>query len=413
MKKNLPFRHIFIYISLISALISLAVLIFINSDFYNKEAEFSIYTSLLLFIGLIFLLLFIIFLYLYIKLPKDFMNIVMEESKDGVFLLNFRYRIIHYNKKLLDIIKLSAIPEEKSKYKIVFRNIPGLISIIEQAVKLRQPINKEIHYENVPIKIRIIPLLIFNRFVYAYALFFSDKENTFYSKRTKQWAETVQKMAHDIKTPLSSVSVGLKTLQYEIGSENIAGKPAIFNEIKVMRDEINRVHKMTQSFLKFANLKEPKTQPADIHRVLQNAVNRFDSYFNNDINLTLNLEPQTGLFFFDKQQMEIVFNILLENAIEAMNGSGIIKITSALNNNITKGNSSYIELQISDNGPGIAKNKQSDIFEPYSTTKRNGTGMGLAIARKIIEDHNGNISVYSMTNHGTTFTITLPYITEK
>jgi signal transduction histidine kinase len=100
---------------------------------------------------------------------------------------------------------------------------------------------------------------------------------------------------------------------------------------------------------------------------------------------------------------------VIENAIEALQGEGIILISNALIQKPEENFRSYIEIEITDNGPGISDEIKKKIFEPFFTTKEEGTGMGLPLARKIMEDHDGQIEIQSQEGKYTRVRLLFPF----
>ena len=103
----------------------------------------------------------------------------------------------------------------------------------------------------------------------------------------------------------------------------------------------------------------------------------------------------------DATQLKQAFGIIITNGYQAMNGNG--KLTVSINRN-----NEGVEIAISDTGEGIAHEDMSRIFDPFVTTKEMGVGLGLAITKRVVEDHDGKIRVGSRLAEGTTFTISLP-----
>lgn len=102
-----------------------------------------------------------------------------------------------------------------------------------------------------------------------------------------------------------------------------------------------------------------------------------------------------------------VFHILIENAIDAMKGKGRITISASLADPPLE--KPYVSVEVKDNGPGIPENIRDRIFEPYVTSKKAGTGMGLVLARKMAADNGGNLKIaYSKKRIGTSIQLTLP-----
>jgi signal transduction histidine kinase len=121
------------------------------------------------------------------------------------------------------------------------------------------------------------------------------------------------------------------------------------------------------------------------------------------------LEAQTDLLDGDAHQLEQAFVNLLLNGVEAINTSGTLAVTTEL----LPGEAGqlpkrWMRIRVADSGGGITQENMSRLFEPFFTTKQNGTGLGLAVTRRIIEEHNGSIQVESQAGTGTTFTVMLP-----
>jgi signal transduction histidine kinase len=111
--------------------------------------------------------------------------------------------------------------------------------------------------------------------------------------------------------------------------------------------------------------------------------------------------PHDGRFKGDIEQLKTCFSNLTINAVQAMAGGGSLKIS-------LRPQKHNIRFEVADTGPGIAPEALGQIFEPYFSTKETGIGLGLALTKKLIEDHGGQITVESVVGMGTTFTVTLP-----
>ena len=128
---------------------------------------------------------------------------------------------------------------------------------------------------------------------------------------------------------------------------------------------------------------------------------KFRGYFNGKIKIALSEELKDKFILFDKNQFIEVIQIIVENSIDALKGKGVIKFY------IENINDKFLTLVIEDNGVGIELENQGKIFEPYYTTKREGTGLGLAFAKKIVEDNLGIIIISSTHGKGTIVKIKL------
>ncbi len=114
------------------------------------------------------------------------------------------------------------------------------------------------------------------------------------------------------------------------------------------------------------------------------------------------------LFKVDRQRLEQVFTNLILNATQAMSGGGEISLQTCLGTNQNGHAPREVIITFSDTGPGIPADNQRQVFEPFFTTKARGTGLGLTVANRIIEEHGGTISIENRTENGARFVIRLP-----
>jgi signal transduction histidine kinase len=185
------------------------------------------------------------------------------------------------------------------------------------------------------------------------------------------------------------------------------------DDIKMMQNELENIQTMTRNFLKFSNLDHPHFQAFNIEDVIQPTLKKYQPYLHADLNIQVSLDDDLKPVWADPQQIEMVFHILLENALAAVQDKGAISISVALAQFLDTSFTEFLEIEVADTGPGINEQDMARIFEPYFSTKSTGTGMGLAIAKKIIEDHGCSIEAYSKAGFGAVFRFNLPVTTES
>jgi signal transduction histidine kinase len=168
-----------------------------------------------------------------------------------------------------------------------------------------------------------------------------------------------------------------------------------------MRTEIKRIENLTKSFIRFTNLEKPNFQIVNVQQMIEHAIGSFKTFTNAKLQIQTNLDQQFNEIWADPQQIDKVLQILIENSIQALDGGGIIEITTSMAQYLDKPFMSFLEFEVADTGPGIASTDHQKVFEPFYTTKKEaGTGMGLPIAKKIIEEHGGKIGLYSRPGFG-------------
>jgi signal transduction histidine kinase len=228
------------------------------------------------------------------------------------------------------------------------------------------------------------------------------------SQRLKASSTMARKVVHEANTPLSIIKNYLKILERKSSVENL-------EELRIINEEIDRVAIMLG---KLSDFSEPKVQPTDrldinallseVIRILQESL-----LLSPNIDLHLNPEPLLPKVTTDKNSLKQVFINLIKNAVEAMPEGGNLYIsTRHASNNLLhdiNGDSGYVEVLISDDGPGIPNTMKSRLFEPFVTSKGEGhAGLGLSIVYNIVKELRGTITCESEEKKGTSFKIVLP-----
>ena len=208
-------------------------------------------------------------------------------------------------------------------------------------------------------------------------------------------------LAHEIKNPLSAIKTFVQLLPQKVGNPSFMEK---FN-ITVPR-EVDRINHLVEDLLELTrkrvrSLVDLKVDSL-IHQVIDlhgEELKRRQIVFQDHLNKTI------LLVHGDAETLYRAFSNLIINAIQAMPNGGTLSISSKLDSS-----SSSLEITFRDTGIGMDETTAKNIFNPFFTTKDKGVGLGLALTRKIIEDHRGTIEVVSETGIGTTFTVLLPVV---
>jgi len=341
------------------------------------------------------------------------------DSIHGMIIVNHQGKILYTNDKLHLILNITTPLSKGDNIFAVLSFRPQIKELFYKSVSSSRPVKQKIFMSDKDlrpeIEIGIKPLHFFTKNGTSYLMQFKTMPISSDSDKIQIWSRAVQKMAHDIKTPLSTVALNLKVLQTRLDRIQLpeSNRQELSDDINMMRTELQNIQIMTKNFLKFSNLDKPHFQAFDIRKTIENVLTKYQPYLNADLDIQLSVDSDIKPVWADSQQIEIVFNILVENALASLQGRGLINISVVLAQYLDRSFSDYLEVEVADTGAGIKESDKSKIFEPYYTTKQEGTGMGLAIAKKIIEDHNGTIDVYSKSNFGAVFRFSLPVIKEE
>jgi len=204
-------------------------------------------------------------------------------------------------------------------------------------------------------------------------------------------------ISHELRNPLSGIKVAAEYLLHKIKD-----KPEIIDIIVNIHNEVIFANNIITNILEHARIGKPNLEKASIKKVVEEAILTVaqQGSFNN-IEIKKYISRDLPLFNFDPMQIRQVFLNLFINSAEAMIGGGSLSIK--INYKVD-----WVITQVIDTGGGIEKSHLEKLFEPFFSTKVKGVGLGLAIAKEIIENHKGMIDVESRLGVGTTFMIRMP-----
>lgn len=207
-------------------------------------------------------------------------------------------------------------------------------------------------------------------------------------------------VAHELRNPLTSV----KLLLQHAASQGGASATIPAARLSLILEEIDRMEATIQGLLDFSRPAAPQRQVHDLRHTLKRAVHLIEGRAENQhVRREVRLGQQPLLVDGDPQQLHQVFVNLLINAIEAMPRGGTVEVT--LDDHPAD---STIHLTIRDSGQGIPPELIRRLFEPFASGKERGTGLGLAVSRRILEEHGGTIVIRPAVPHGTEVIVTLP-----
>jgi len=260
-------------------------------------------------------------------------------------------------------------------------------------VKYKGKLLSTLYYGNSPLlnKLKYYPLaLLLIIFLFAAVVYFFYRSSKI-ATQNKLWSGMAKETAHQIGTPLSSLIGWTEILK----SENT--NPEYIKEIE---KDISRLQTITERFSKIGSL--PTLEKTDIVAETKEAYQYLKTRSSKLINFSIETPEHPITVNLNKQLYSWTIENLVKNAIDAMKGKGDLKLRIAVIENLVK-------ITITDTGKGLNKNEFNSIFEPGYTTKKRGWGLGLSLARRIVEDfHNGKIKVAdSEIGKGTTMQISL------
>jgi signal transduction histidine kinase len=216
-------------------------------------------------------------------------------------------------------------------------------------------------------------------------------------------------VAHEIRNPLGSITFNLDLIHREIDSlTQVGGHPpgearTLVNE---MRAEVRRIQRVIEDYLQFARLPKLQKQPVNLNAFLEKKLAFYGSELaRENVKLRTHFDPALPTINADAEQIWQALLNLIRNSRQAMPDGGELTIG-------TWRDGGRVLLRITDNGKGMTEEQLKQLFVPFFTTKKEGTGLGLALVQQIVTEHGGHVECESTSGQGSTFTLFLP-LTEK
>jgi signal transduction histidine kinase len=208
-----------------------------------------------------------------------------------------------------------------------------------------------------------------------------------------------KQVAHEIRNPLTPMKLSIQHLRQAFKDKAPERDEILQRVTQTVIDQVEALSRIATEFSHFAKMPERKFERVDIDNLLKETINLFKEV--QGVTFIDRLSSLTDKVIADSDQLRGVFINIIRNAIQAIEKAGTITIS-------TSQEGRWCLIVISDTGLGIPEEIRSKIFEPNFSTKSEGMGIGLAIARRVIEDHGGKITCQSELGKGTTFEIRLP-----
>jgi len=225
------------------------------------------------------------------------------------------------------------------------------------------------------------------------------------SQRESAWREMAKQVAHEIKNPLTPMKLNIQLLKRVVNTNPEQAQKMVAKASNALIEQIDSLAKIASEFSNFAKMPMANNEKICLNELVENAYELFKEEEN--VQLSLDLHARDCFIWADKTQIMRVLNNLIKNAIQAIpeDQPGLIGIQLGCT-------STTAIIKVSDNGIGIPEEQAEDIFVPNFTTKSSGTGIGLAMSKKIVEMSKGFIYFESTVGEGTEFIVELPLMKE-
>ncbi len=237
----------------------------------------------------------------------------------------------------------------------------------------------------------------------GYVVVFDDVTQVLQAQRNAAWAEVARRLAHEIKNPLTPIQLSAERLQMKLGPKLDTNDAGILGRsTQTIVNQVTALKQMVDAFSQYARAPEAEMRELDFNALVNEVLILYESMGSK---IQLNLSMPSPKIIGDAALLRQVIHNLLQNAqdaLEHVENPQIVIISL-----IQEGR---LDFYVNDNGSGFPENLSQRLFEPYVTTKKKGTGLGLVIVRKIVDEHGGKISIRNVEPHGASVRVQLPLL---
>jgi two-component system nitrogen regulation sensor histidine kinase NtrY len=222
------------------------------------------------------------------------------------------------------------------------------------------------------------------------------------AQKAAAWQDVARRLAHEIKNPLTPIQLSAERLRKHFGSAPPPTRDLVAECTATIVGEVESLKGLVNEFKDFARMPAPRVESTDLHALLTDVLAIYRGT-TGDVALRPRFAESLPAVFVDPAKIHQVIRNLVNNALEAMGGHGHIDVETR---HLAAEN--RVRIVVADTGPGIPAADRDKLFLSHYSTKQRGSGVGLAIVRRIVDEHGGRIEVTDNTPHGTRFAIELP-----
>ncbi len=236
----------------------------------------------------------------------------------------------------------------------------------------------------------------------ARLLVFDDISEIVSAQRAQAWGEVARRLAHEIKNPLTPIQLSAERLERRLTGKLPDAEQAVLNKsVKTIVDQVDAMKRLVNEFRDYARLPAAVLNPVDLNELVQDISHLYESD-RGAVPLRLELEPDCPMVMGDAEQLRQVIHNLVQNAQDAseQNMASTIGVPEVVLRTQWKPDGHRVRLTVLDSGAGFAEHILKRVFEPYVTTKARGTGLGLAVVKKIADEHGARVDIANRTSGG-------------
>jgi nitrogen fixation/metabolism regulation signal transduction histidine kinase len=230
-------------------------------------------------------------------------------------------------------------------------------------------------------------------------LVFDDISEIVSAQRSQAWGEVARRLAHEIKNPLTPIQLSAERLERKLnGKLEESDQTVLSKSVKTIVDQVAAMKRLVNEFRDYARLPSAELNPLDLNGLIQDVMLLYAQEPSENATraqVITDLDPTVPTIEGDAEQLRQVVHNLIQNAQDASEAHAKVTLTTRWSPARKR-----VKLTVSDEGPGFAPSILQRAFEPYVTTKSKGTGLGLAVVKKIADEHGARLDIANLVEDG-------------
>ena len=347
---------------------------------------------------------------------KDYIEKILLNATTGVVSLDKKGVITTINPAAIAILGIKEGELIGRSFPQVVASEPGLSPLMESyrlyKRRPRRELKSEVKFirekEELNARLKFIPLRSPKGEIGGAIILVEDITEVIRSNRLAAWAEMARMVAHEIKNPLTPIQLSTEHLQ-RIVEDKPPNYKEIFNGcIETIMKQVETLRQLSTEFSIYGRIPRLRPTAVNLGELIDEIISSYQSAISSAIEIVIDIPSDLPPVKVDKELFKRALINIIENSLQAMPQGGKLSISAGLS--MPRREKRMMRIEVRDTGVGIDREAMGHLFEPYFSTRDSGVGLGLAITKKAIDDHKGEIKIHSRKGKGTTVSILIPLV---
>ncbi len=327
-----------------------------------------------------------------------FMQTVLDSVSTGILTFNDELRLLSVNRAALQMLQIEPPPAQASLVEVLEGDLAPLLDAVRELTARATRSREVTLIRGGELRYLELSAARLGGGEGGWVLAVENSTQLVQAQKLAAWNEAARRIAHEIKNPLTPIQLSAERIARKFQTEDVDLPRAIDEGTKTIVSEVKQLKRMVDEFSRFARMPAVHLRHAQLADILQQAASLYRDV-KPGVTVSVAVAPDIELLM-DPEQIRRAVGNLLKNAVEATD-SGEIRVSA-------RRAPHRVVIEVADPGRGVPDADKEKLFLPYFSTKGRGTGLGLAIVHRIVNDHDGRISVHDNHPRGTRFEIELP-----